>query len=151
MQARADLANRLGISADAILTDSIEPVRWPDACLGLSGENCATVVTPGYRIWLRAGDRVYQYRTDTLGNTVRAANGPEPATPEPTLASPTPVSTQTPVASVPTPMPAPATAVPTATPAVTPTGTQTATIPPANPGAHTHGLLARRVLEQHQL
>ena len=35
--ARLDLAGRLGISADAILTDSVESVQWPDTCLGLGG------------------------------------------------------------------------------------------------------------------
>ncbi|MFO7698642.1 MAG: PA14 domain-containing protein [Anaerolineae bacterium] len=113
--ARLDLAGRLGISADAILMDSVESVQWPDACLGTGGANCATVATPGYRIWLRAGDRVYQYRTDTVG-TVRAVNGPGTVVPtaqpdSPTLASPT----STPI------VPTATTAAPTATVAPTQT------------------------------
>jgi hypothetical protein len=116
--ARLDLAGRLGISADAILTDSVESVQWPDACLGTGESNCPTVVTPGYRIWLRAGDRVYQYRSDTVG-TVRAVNGPGTTVPTAQPGDATPASpTSTPVVVTPTTI---ATSAPPATVAPTQT------------------------------
>ncbi|MHB1318128.1 MAG: PA14 domain-containing protein [Anaerolineae bacterium] len=115
--ARLDLAGRLGISADAILTDSVESVQWPDSCLGLGGPDCATVVTPGYRIWLRAGDRTYQYRSDTAG-AVRAANGPGTIAPTAQAGSTTGVPTSTAVVPAPTTA---STATPSPTLAPTPT------------------------------
>jgi hypothetical protein len=62
----ADLAERLGLEPGEIEVVEVEPVDWPDACLGaaLEREVCAQVVTPGYRVVLSAGDREYEYHTD---------------------------------------------------------------------------------------
>lgn len=59
-----DLALRSG--AQTIGVVSIEPVDWPDACLGLPGPNeaCAQVITPGLRVILSVADRTYEYHTN---------------------------------------------------------------------------------------
>jgi hypothetical protein len=61
--ARADLAQRLGISADQIGVHSVEPVEFPDASLGVPepGKIYAQVITPGYVIELSASGQVYRY------------------------------------------------------------------------------------------
>ena len=65
-----DLAQRSGAQAIAIV--SVEPVDWPDACLGLPrpDEACAQVITPGLRVVLSAGGRGYEYHTN-LADHVR--------------------------------------------------------------------------------
>lgn len=78
--ARSDLAERLGIHADAIETISVEAVDWPDACLGITrkGIFCAQVVTPGYRIILEFDGRRYEYRSDrhgTILQSIEPSNG----------------------------------------------------------------------------
>ncbi len=74
-QARAALAAQLGIAADEIAVVSVEPVEWPDACLGLpqADEMCAQVITPGYRIVLEANGQRYTAHTDQTGGRVRLA------------------------------------------------------------------------------
>jgi len=67
--AKADLAGRLGVSAEAVREAAVEAVNWPDACLGVAapGAYCAQVVTPGYRVILEAGGVAYEYHTDQRG------------------------------------------------------------------------------------
>jgi hypothetical protein len=52
---------------------SIEPVDWPDASLGAPehGVMYAQMITPGYRVVLRAGDRELIYHTDRGSRVVR--------------------------------------------------------------------------------
>lgn len=61
--ARADLAQRLGISRDEITVQSVEPAEFPDASLGVPepGKVYAQVVTPGYIIDLAAAGQTYRY------------------------------------------------------------------------------------------
>ena len=63
-RARGDLAQRLGISKDDVVLKSVEPVEFPDASLGapLEDEMSAQVITPGWRITLKANDKNYEYR-----------------------------------------------------------------------------------------
>jgi hypothetical protein len=65
-----DLAARLGTRAIEIV--SVQPVDWPNACLGLArpDEACAQVITPGLRVILSAASRQYEYHTD-LSTRVR--------------------------------------------------------------------------------
>jgi hypothetical protein len=58
--------------ADAQLR-SVELEEWPDACLGLaeSGEVCATVITPGYRVTVEIGGAIAVYRTSLRGDVRR--------------------------------------------------------------------------------
>jgi hypothetical protein len=62
-KAVSDLAERLGISAEAITVRSIEPTEFPDASLGVPepGKSYAQVITPGYIIQLEANGEVYEY------------------------------------------------------------------------------------------
>jgi hypothetical protein len=63
-RARRDLAERLGISKDDVVMKSVEPADFPDAALGapLADEMSAQVITPGWRIILKAGEKNYEYR-----------------------------------------------------------------------------------------
>jgi hypothetical protein len=63
-RARRDLAQRLGMTESDIAVKSVEPVEFPDASLGapLEDEMSAQVITPGWRITLKANDKNYEYR-----------------------------------------------------------------------------------------
>jgi len=67
------LAQALGDDPGAIEVLGYEAVDWPDSCLGLpaAGEACAEVITPGWRIYLRAGGADHEVHTDSLGTAVR--------------------------------------------------------------------------------
>ena len=82
--ARQHLAGRLRTSVGAIEIVSFEAREWPDSCLGLSIPDvvCAPVITPGYRVILRAEGRDHAYRTDRMLN-VRPEKSPGTATPSP--------------------------------------------------------------------
>lgn len=72
---------QLQLGPDAVELASVEPVEWPDQCLGISLPDrlCAPAITPGYRIIVRAGGQEYEYRTDEAGNRIELAAAPEPA------------------------------------------------------------------------
>lgn len=63
--ARQDLAQQLGMAADAITVVSVEAVDWPDASLGCPSEGMmyAQVITPGYRVVLETDGKTYEYHT----------------------------------------------------------------------------------------
>jgi hypothetical protein len=63
-KARRDLALRLGIQEDDISDVTVESAEFPDASLGASVEDemSAQVITPGWRIRLKAGGDTYEYR-----------------------------------------------------------------------------------------
>jgi hypothetical protein len=69
----AFLAEDLGVDPGSIVVVGFEATEWPDACLGLAGpdEVCAQVLTPGWRIELRADGMGYVVRTDQIGATIR--------------------------------------------------------------------------------
>ena len=64
VQARGDLARRLGVDEQDIRDGSVEPAEFPDAALGapIEDEMSAQVITPGWRIYLDAGGKTYEYR-----------------------------------------------------------------------------------------
>ncbi|MCC6191948.1 MAG: hypothetical protein IT318_23205 [Anaerolineales bacterium] len=66
------LAAALGLPAGQIQVLSVEAVEWPDGCLGLSlpGQACAEAIVPGYLVELRAGGRVYEYRSNRTGDVL---------------------------------------------------------------------------------
>jgi hypothetical protein len=70
-----DLAKKIGAPASDIAGVSQEDMTWPDSCLGCvkTGETCAQVLTPGYRIVLRVRDATYEYHTNR-GDRVRLCN-----------------------------------------------------------------------------
>jgi hypothetical protein len=62
--ARRDLAQRLNMSEPEIAVESVEPAEFPDAALGapIEDEMSAQVITPGWRIYLKANGKIYEYR-----------------------------------------------------------------------------------------
>ena len=75
------LARQLGLDPAAVRIVSVEPMEWPDSCLGAGGpaESCALVVTPGYKLTFEADGRTYVYHTDPSGYQFRLVTAPEPA------------------------------------------------------------------------
>ncbi|MDX6304026.1 MAG: hypothetical protein QOI77_995 [Blastocatellia bacterium] len=63
-RARRDLAQRLGLNESDVAVKSVEPVDFPDAALGapLADEMSAQMITPGWRVTLKASDKNYEYR-----------------------------------------------------------------------------------------
>lgn len=68
---REVLASELDISLQDVEPVRLEPAEWPDASLGCPepGKAYAQVVTPGYRIFLRVGEREYELHTDRSART----------------------------------------------------------------------------------
>ncbi len=78
---KADLAAKLSINESEITTVLVEEVEWPDSCLGVHEEGvmCMTVITPGYRIILKANNKTYTYHTDLDGKAIiHVTKGDEP-------------------------------------------------------------------------
>lgn len=67
------LSTQRNIPADQIVVVNYEAVDWNNACLGLagSGEMCAEVITPGYRIVLRGGGGEFEFHTNGDGTAIR--------------------------------------------------------------------------------
>lgn len=66
VRAHQDLARRLSVSEQEILEGSVEQTDFPDAALGapIEDEMSAQVITPGWRIRLKANGRTYEYRAN---------------------------------------------------------------------------------------
>ena len=73
------LAEELKLEPGSIDVVAFAPVEWPDACLGLpaKGEICAQILTPGWRVRLRANAREYELHSDQVGEQVRILEGVE--------------------------------------------------------------------------
>lgn len=72
------LAGQLNILPTEILVQSIQPVQWPDSCLGISGSgNCLTVVTPGFRIILEARGQRFEYHSNFDGSLIYGGMTPK--------------------------------------------------------------------------
>ena len=65
-RARRDLAQRLGLNESDIGVSSVEQTEFPDAALGapVEDEMSAQVITPGWRIYLKADGKTYEYRAN---------------------------------------------------------------------------------------
>jgi hypothetical protein len=61
--AQADLTTRLGADVEV---ESVEAADFPDGALGapVEDEMSAMMITPGWRIRLRAGGKSYEYRAN---------------------------------------------------------------------------------------
>lgn len=64
VHARTDLAQRLGVNDQDITEGSVEPAEFANAALGapVADEMSAQVITPGWRISLKAKGKTYEYR-----------------------------------------------------------------------------------------
>jgi hypothetical protein len=64
IKARSDLARRLGVDENTITEGLVEETDFPDASLGASVEDemSAQMITPGWRIRLKAAGETYEYR-----------------------------------------------------------------------------------------
>ena len=64
--AKEDLAGRLNISAEQVQLVRQESVAWPDTSLGYpeKGMLYNPVITHGFRIILKAGNKSYEYHSD---------------------------------------------------------------------------------------
>ena len=71
--AQTTLAERLNLPLEAISVVQVEANQWPDGCLGLGApeEVCPQQVVDGYYVLLQANGRYFEYRTDSLGLSVR--------------------------------------------------------------------------------
>lgn len=65
-KARKDLAGRLKVDPSKVAEESVQDADFPDMALGASedGEMSGQMITRGWRIRLRAGDKTYEYRAD---------------------------------------------------------------------------------------
>lgn len=65
--AQKELAQKLGLAPEAIQLVSVEAVEWSDTSLGCPqpGMMYPQVITPGFRVLLKAEEEMYEYHTDT--------------------------------------------------------------------------------------
>ena len=68
--AKSMLAGKLEINIDSIQLVNVQPVRWPDTCLGVNhlGIMCAFHVVDGYRVILSAKGQTYEVRSNLDGS-----------------------------------------------------------------------------------
>jgi hypothetical protein len=73
LAAEQQLSKELGIPVQEIDYVSFSREQWRDSCLGLAapGEMCLQVITPGWRVVLKAEGQQYVYRTDESGEAIR--------------------------------------------------------------------------------
>jgi hypothetical protein len=65
-RARADLAERLGVKETEVAEESVADTDFPDANFGAgtADELSAQMITPGWRIRLKANGQTYEYRAN---------------------------------------------------------------------------------------
>ncbi len=70
---RQSLAKQLNVDPLTITLVDVQQVEWPDSCLGLAGpdEMCAQMITPGFLIHVKAGEKVYEFHTDLTAQNIR--------------------------------------------------------------------------------
>lgn len=63
------------LPAEEISVVTFDPVEWPDSCLGVTNEGdvCAPIVTPGYKILLKANETTFEFHTDFYGSRIYQA------------------------------------------------------------------------------
>ena len=72
-KAVTQLAADAQIPESQITIVSVEWTEWSDSSLGCPqpGHAYLTVITPGYRVFLKANDKVYEYHTNEKNMVVR--------------------------------------------------------------------------------
>jgi hypothetical protein len=73
---RQDLARRLGVSPAQLRVVSASNQTWPNGCLGLeqTGEVCTQALVPGWRVRVAYGERLWSYRANLAGSSLRLEN-----------------------------------------------------------------------------
>jgi len=74
--ARAEAAKALGVPADQVSVETVEPVQWRDASLGCAepGKVFAPAITPGLRIVVSAAGQRREVHVDGGGRAVVCQN-----------------------------------------------------------------------------
>jgi hypothetical protein len=74
---RADAAQRLGLAASKIVVESAEAVVWSDGSLGCPEPDMVytQALVPGFRVRLRAEDRLLDYHAGRRGHFVLCPEG----------------------------------------------------------------------------
>lgn len=82
---KEDLAGRLAIAIDAIEVAEVTEVEWSDSSLECPQPDMSylQVITPGYRIVLRANEQVYEYHSNRDTYFVFCENRQPPVIPQP--------------------------------------------------------------------
>jgi hypothetical protein len=75
---RQVLAQQLGVVPLDISVQAVEPVTWPDACLGAAQPNelCLPAATPGYKLVYMAGGERYVYHSNLDASAARLVAAP---------------------------------------------------------------------------
>src|SRR5215207_322308 len=75
------LVEELGIPIDTMQVKAIDPMDFPDSCLGAArpGEVCTPGITSGLRVELAAKGMIYVFHTDIAGYDLRQFGSPQPA------------------------------------------------------------------------
>ena len=70
--ALADAVSHLGVTAQQLHLDQVEPRQWPDSSLGCPrpGMMYSQIVTPGYLIIISGAGKNLEYHTDTASRVV---------------------------------------------------------------------------------
>ena len=70
---RNQVSEILGVPVESIQLESIEPMEWPDGCLGLPepDEVCTEAITPGWLLVFTADGQEYRFRADQTGTVIR--------------------------------------------------------------------------------
>jgi hypothetical protein len=71
------LAAKLGVAWNQLEIQVLEPVTWPDACLGIpeAGEVCAQIQTPGYGGMLVLDGEQFEFRMNESAENIRLIPG----------------------------------------------------------------------------
>jgi hypothetical protein len=70
---RAYAAAQLEVEEEAVSVVSTEEREWPNACLGLAGEDemCAEVITPGFEVVVEVDGEQHTFRTNEDASSIR--------------------------------------------------------------------------------
>jgi hypothetical protein len=81
------LAKKLSIQVDKIKVVAFSAVEWPDGCMGvhIPGVMCAMIVTPGYKVLLQVGSKVYELHSNRTGQAVLLVTDPLHSETAPTI------------------------------------------------------------------
>jgi hypothetical protein len=73
---RQDLARRLGVPVDQLRIVTATSQTWSDGCLGLAQpqEVCTQALVPGWRVRVALGERLWTYRANQSGSSLRLEN-----------------------------------------------------------------------------